>query len=222
MRIWAVGQKAGVADSLDAIDSGYIGRATHNSNQELPQVNCKFDRKALLNKQGDSLTARLTMNGHAYDFILKYLKEAPDDGTEAVPISSVLEDMWNCEELYDVTYDKFGNQTARDPNEPVHMPTGKYELSNQEILEVYVDMPPNRRKYTQALSKLTMRYVDLVSDSATGDKRRFNSLGAAEAANNDYEAREFEAMLGATQIDGITARQLAKSLAEDYKIDVRC
>ena len=214
-------ESGGLANSIDAIDNAYLGRATHKTNQDIDSISCKFDLNALRNGRGDRLIAQLTMGGHTYDFFLKYPELSDQEYVEGEDVSSALEEMWDCDELYDVTYDESGNEIRRDPNKPVYMPAGDYTLSNDELLEVYVDMPADRRKFSRALSDLAGQFVDLMPEGEDTDEMRLAWMSAAEHAEDDYKAREFETSLGTTQIDGTTARQLAKSLAEDYEIDMR-
>lgn len=215
------GKSWGTADVVEDIDNGFVGSAKHKHNPDLPPISCKFDRLAL-HGQGRRLLARLTMDDHTYDFFLvKNDQLADGDCKEGTFVSSALYEMWHCNELYSVTYDESGKRVPRDPNEPVYMPAANYSLNNAELLEVYVDLPPDRRKLARLLAQTADVLAEAQTEEDKADEVRLLGLSATWAADHNNEAREFEISLGVSQIDSITARQLAKSLAEDYTINVR-
>ena len=158
------GETWGTTDYVDDLDNGHVGSATHKNNLDIPPVSCKFDMKAL-RPNGRRSIAQLSMDGHTYDFFIKTNHELSDeDYISGDSVSYALEEMWGCDELYSVTYDESGNQIPRDPNEPVHMPASKYNLSNIELLEVYVDLPQDHRKFMRGLGIGMEKFVKLLPD----------------------------------------------------------
>jgi len=212
------GNSWSTAELVDDLDNGHIGSATHKNNPDIPPVSCKFNKNAL-HKADKRSIAQLAIGGHTYDFFIRSNYDANYEAGTSV--SSALEDMWVCDELYSTTYDETGATIPKDPSKPIYMPASNYNLSNIELLEVYVDLPPDRRKFTRSLGLAVQKFAELLPEEADADDIRLNSMEAIESADHDHETREFEMNLGATQIDSTTARQLAKSLAEDYQINVR-